>query len=67
MPDALRSPKITGNGERGSSTRIEGSRLSDAEVAELLGRLETRSFRNRDEEEVAGYAYVMELVFYRQA
>jgi Fic family protein len=47
----------------GSSTRIEGSKLSDAEVADLLGRLETQSFRNRDEEEVAGYAYVMELVF----
>jgi Fic family protein len=47
----------------GSSTRIEGSRLSDAEVADLLGRLETRSFRSRDEEEVAGYAYVVELVF----
>jgi Fic family protein len=47
----------------GSSTRIEGSRLSDAEVIELLGRLETQAFRTRDEEEVAGYAYVMELVF----
>ena len=47
----------------GSSTRIEGSRLSDAEVADLLGRLESRSFRSRDEEEVAGYAYAMELVF----
>lgn len=47
----------------GSSTRIEGAKLTDAEVAELLGRLETRSFRSRDEEEVAGYAFVMELVF----
>lgn len=47
----------------GSSTRIEGSRLSDAEVVGLLGRLETQAFRSRDEEEVAGYAYVMELVF----
>ncbi len=50
----------------GSSTRIEGSRLSDAEVVGLLGRLETRAFRSRDEEEVAGYAYVMELVFSHQ-
>jgi hypothetical protein len=47
----------------GSSTRIEGSKLTDAEVAELLGRLQSESFLNRDEEEVAGYAYVMELVF----
>lgn len=47
----------------GSSTRIEGSKLSDAEVADLLGRLQSQSFRSRDEEEVAGYAYAMELVF----
>lgn len=47
----------------GSSTRIEGSKLSDAEVADLLVRLETQSFCSRDEEEVAGYAYVMERVF----
>jgi Fic family protein len=47
----------------GSSTRIEGSRLSDREVESLLGRLETGSFATRDEQEVAGYAYVMEQVF----
>ena len=47
----------------GSSTRIEGSRLTDREVEHLLAGLETRSFRSRDEEEVAGYAEVMEAVF----
>ncbi len=47
----------------GSSTRIEGSRLSDREVEALLGRLETKSFETRDEQEVAGYAFVMEQVF----
>lgn len=47
----------------GSSTRIEGSKLSDREVEELLGRLETKSFASRDEQEVAGYADVMELVY----
>lgn len=47
----------------GSSTRIEGSRLSDQEVEQLLGRLGTQSFASRDEQEVAGYAYVMDLVF----
>ena len=47
----------------GSSTRIEGSRLSDREVESLLGRLETKSFATRDEQEVAGYAFVMEQVF----
>ena len=47
----------------GSSTRIEGSRLSDRDVEALLGRLETKSFATRDEQEVAGYAFVMEQVF----
>ena len=47
----------------GSSTRIEGSKLSDAEVARLLSNLEIKSFQSRDEQEVAGYAQVMETVF----
>lgn len=47
----------------GSSTRIEGSRLSDREVEDLLGRLNIQEFRTRDEQEVAGYAYVMDQVF----
>lgn len=46
----------------GSSTRIEGAKLSDREVEALLGHLRTESFRSRDEEEVAGYAYVMETI-----
>lgn len=47
----------------GSSTRIEGSKLSDREVEQLLSNLEIKSFATRDEQEVAGYAEVMELVF----
>ncbi|NDP48444.1 MAG: Fic family protein [Sulfuriferula multivorans] len=47
----------------GSSTRIEGSRLSDREVERLLANLQIKSFANRDEQEVAGYAEVMEGVF----
>src|SRR5450432_4897624 len=47
----------------GSSTRIEGSKLSDREVERLLADLEIKSFASRDEQEVAGYAEVMELVF----
>jgi Fic family protein len=47
----------------GSSTRIEGSKLSDREVARLLASLEIKSFETRDEQEVAGYAETMELVF----
>jgi len=47
----------------GSSTRIEGSKLSDREVEQLLSRLEIQSFATRDEQEVAGYAELMDLVF----
>jgi Fic family protein len=47
----------------GSSTRIEGSRLSDREVERLLSNLQIKSFTTRDEQEVAGYAEIMELVF----
>jgi Fic family protein len=47
----------------GSSTRIEGSRLSDREVERLLSNLQITSFATRDEQEVAGYAEVMELIF----
>ena len=47
----------------GSSTRIEGSRLSDQDVQRLLSNLEIKSFETRDEQVVAGYAEVMELVF----
>ena len=47
----------------GSSTRIEGSKLSDRDVEKLLSNLEIGNHSNRDEQEVAGYAEVMELVF----
>jgi Fic family protein len=47
----------------GSSTRIEGSRLTDRQVEDLLGRLHITEFKTRDEQEVAGYAYVMDQVF----
>ena len=47
----------------GSSTRIEGGKLSDREVEELLGKLDIWKFDSRDEQEVAGYAEVMETVF----
>jgi len=47
----------------GSSTRIEGARLSDREVGALLAGLEVNAFASRDEEEVAGYAETMEMIF----
>lgn len=60
--DALR--KVATIESVGSSTRIEGSKLSDAEVEDLLSRaISIRSFKTRDEQEVAGYAEAMDLVF----
>jgi len=47
----------------GSSTRIEGVKLTDTEVEALLAGLDTHSFQSRDEEEVAGYAEAMNLIF----
>ena len=47
----------------GSSTRIEGSKLSNREVEQLLSNLEIKKFSNRDEQEVASYAQAMETVF----
>jgi Fic family protein len=47
----------------GSSTRIEGAALSDQDVEKLLSGIRKKSFRSRDEQEVAGYADVMDTVF----
>jgi Fic family protein len=47
----------------GSSTRIEGSELSDREVEKLLSKLDVKSFDTRDAQEVAGYAETRELIF----
>lgn len=47
----------------GSSTRIEGAKLSDKAVEQLLGNLSIRQFTTRDEQEVAGYAEIMNTIF----
>ena len=47
----------------GSSTRIEGAKLTDREVEKLLSNIEIQSFNTRDEQEVAGYADTMETIF----
>ncbi|MCJ7500375.1 Fic family protein, partial [bacterium] len=63
-PDTIsRLRKVATIESVGSSTRIEGARLSDAQVEALLAGLEPGSFRTRDEEEVAGYAEAMNTVF----
>lgn len=63
-PERLRALRQVATIESiGSSTRIEGSQLTDRAVEQLLGRLEVMRFDSRDEQEVAGYAEVMETVF----
>jgi Fic family protein len=47
----------------GSSTRIEGAKLSDRDVERLLLNLQIGSFTTRDEQEVAGYAEIMNTIF----
>jgi Fic family protein len=63
-PDRLSSLRRVATIESvGSSTRIEGARLSDREVEKLLANLHFESFATRDEQEVAGYAQVMETIY----
>src|SRR5580693_1013106 len=46
-----------------SSTRIEGAKLTDREVEQLLSNLDIKSFTSHDQQEVAGYADVLETVY----
>ncbi|NLE05082.1 MAG: Fic family protein [Crenarchaeota archaeon] len=63
-PERLQSLKKVATIESiGSSNRIEGNKLSDKQVEELLSRINRKSFASRDEEEVAGYANIMDTVF----
>ena len=47
----------------GASTRIEGSRMSDADVARLIKGLRSKPPKGRDAEEVAGYADLLGRIF----
>ena len=47
----------------GASNRIEGNKLSDAEVEALYSQLRIKKFCTRDQQEVAGYLEVLESVF----
>jgi Fic family protein len=63
-PDQLQTLRRVATIESiGSSTRIEGAKLSDREVEELLSGLQISHLHSRDEAEVAGYAECMEMVF----
>lgn len=47
----------------GSSTRIEGVKLSDNEIKELLENIEITKLVTRDQQEVVGYFDVLELIY----
>ncbi|MEL6941974.1 MAG: Fic family protein, partial [Bacteroidota bacterium] len=46
----------------GSSTRIEGSTMTDEEVKQLINSVKITSFKTRDEQEVFGYYEVLNLI-----
>jgi Fic family protein len=46
----------------GASTRIEGSRMTDDEVAVLIEKLAIGTLEDRDEQEVMGYFEVMDII-----
>lgn len=46
----------------GSSNRIEGNTLSDAEVESLLKHIKTKKLASRDEQEVVGYYETLDIV-----
>ena len=63
-PDQLKALRKVATIESiGSSTRIEGSKLSDSQIETLLTNVSKQSFDTRDEQEVAGYFEVMETIF----
>ncbi len=62
-PDRLLAlQKIASIESIGSSTRIEGAKLSDREIEKLLSQVK-ESFTSRDEQEVAGYALACKRIF----
>ena len=46
----------------GASTRVEGSRMSDAEVEVLLRNTDITKLEDRDSQEVVGYFQVLDLI-----
>src|ERR1035437_4058024 len=46
----------------GASTRIEGSKMTDAEVEALIEKLKISKLEERDEQEVAGYFEALDTI-----
>lgn len=47
----------------GASTRIEGSRLSDADIEKLMRGINVQKFTDRDKQEAQGYYELLENIF----
>ena len=63
-PDRLRALRKVATIESvGSSTRSRAQAFGSPQVQALLSNPQLTSCRNRDEQEVAGYAQTMDLVF----
>lgn len=63
-PEVLSAMKMVATIESvGSSNRIEGNKMSDADIEKLFKKIKKTSFKSRDEEEVAGYADLIERIF----
>ena len=64
MPEKLKSLKKVATIESvGSSNRIEGNKLTDKQIEKLLSNIKKQSFSTRDEQEVLGYAKLMDTIF----
>ena len=64
------SPQVLGRLKRstlitstGASTRIEGAKLSDADIEKLMRGINIQIFADRDKQEVKGYFELLENVF----
>ena len=63
-PEQLKAMKHIATIESiGSSNRIEGNKLNDAEVETVFNHISKKSFQTRDEQEVAGYADLVSTIF----
>ena len=63
-PEQLKSMKRIATIESvGSSNRIEGNKLNDTQVEILFNNIKRKSFTTRDEQEVAGYADLLNIIF----
>lgn len=64
QPEQLKSMKRIATIESvGSSNRIEGNKLTDTQIETLFNDIKKKSFATRDEQEVAGYADLLNTIF----